>query len=81
MLKLAGANAQLPLPPELLAREAAHVAGVPVTHAAAMGGGWHAFTLTCGSAAMCDAAVARLRANAGYAAVEHDERRRARDLP
>jgi len=81
MLKLAGANADLAFTPDILAREAAHAAGLPVAYAAAMGGGWHAFIVTCPSAAACDAAVERLRADPAYAAVERDPRRRARDLP
>jgi hypothetical protein len=73
MVKLAAAGATLP--PELIAREAAHAAQLPVRHAAASGGGWHALAITCPSTALCDAAVERLRADPAYAAVERDERR------
>lgn len=73
MVKLvAGGEA---LPAEIIAREAAHAAQLPVRHAAASGGNWHALAITCPSTALCDAAVARLRANPAYAAVEPDERR------
>ena len=77
MVKLAAGDDALPT--EIIAREAAHAAQLPVRHAAASGGGWHALAITCPSAALCDAAVARLRANAAYAAVERDERRVAPD--
>jgi len=73
MVKLAAGGEALPA--ELVAREAAHAAQLPVRHAAAAGGAWHALAITCPSTALCDAAVARLRASPAYAAVQPDERR------
>ncbi len=75
MVKPAAAGAALP--PDLLAREAAAAAQLPVRHAAAVGDGWHALAITCPSAAVCDAAVERLRASPLYTAVAPDERRGA----
>lgn len=60
-----------------IAAEASHVAGVPVAHASAAGGEWHALALHCPSAAACDAAVRRLaEARALYDHVQRDPRRR-----
>jgi hypothetical protein len=58
-----------------IAAEAARVAGVPVTYAAATSTTWHALFLHC-AGPECDAAIARLRA-AGtvYQAVELDRRK------
>ena len=59
-----------------IAAEAARVAGVPVTYAAATSATWHALALHCAGAAECDAAVARLRgAGASYQAVEIEGRK------
>jgi hypothetical protein len=59
-----------------IADEAARVAGVAVSYAAATSPSWHALVLRCADAAACDAAIARLRA-AGtlYQAVEVDGRK------
>ena len=58
-----------------IASQAARIAGVPVTYAAATSSTWHALALECAGAS-CDAALARLRA-AGevYQAVEIDGRK------
>lgn len=51
-------------------------AQLPVTYAAAASPSWHALALRCGSAAECEAAIARLRGAAStYSAVELDGRR------
>jgi hypothetical protein len=56
--------------------DAARIAGVRVSYAAAAGSAWHAIVLHCRGAAECDAAVARLRAATGtYLAVEIDGRK------
>jgi len=58
-----------------IAADAARVAGVPVTYAAATSTTWHALVLHC-SAARCDDAIARLRAaGTAYQAVEIDARK------
>lgn len=58
-----------------IAAQAARVAGVPVTYAAATSSTWHALTLHCAGAG-CDAAIARLRAaDTLYQAVEIDGRK------
>ncbi|HSC62508.1 MAG TPA: hypothetical protein VLD35_02660 [Caldimonas sp.] len=58
-----------------IASQAAHVAGVPVTYAAATSSTWHALVLQCAGAS-CDAALARLRAASEiYQAVEIDGRK------
>ena len=58
-----------------IAAEAARVAGVPVTYAAATSAVWHALALHC-AGARCDAAIARLRAaDTLYQAVEIDGRK------
>ena len=58
-----------------IAAEAARVAGVPVTYAAASSPVWHALVLRC-TGAQCDAAIARLRAaDTVYQAVEIDGRK------
>ena len=55
--------------------EAARIAGVPVTYAAATSSAWHALLLRCAGAG-CDAAIARLRAaDTVYLAVEIDGRK------
>ncbi len=55
--------------------EAARVAGVPVTYAAATSATWHALFLHC-AGARCDAAISRLRAaDTLYQAVEIDGRK------
>jgi hypothetical protein len=59
-------------------RQAAATARTPVTYVSATSDRWHALALGCGSAADCDAAVARLRADhADYESVEIDQRRRS----
>ena len=51
-------------------------AQVPVTYAAAASPAWHALALRCGSAAECEAAIARLRsAVSTYSAVELEGRK------
>jgi hypothetical protein len=58
-----------------IAAEAARVAGVPVTYAAATSATWHALFLHC-AGPRCDAAIARLRAaDTVYQAVELDRRK------
>jgi hypothetical protein len=58
-----------------IAAEAARIAGVPVTYAAATSATWHALALHC-AGARCDAAIARLRAaDSLYQAVEIDGRK------
>ena len=59
-----------------IADQAARVAGVAVSYAAATSPSWHALVLRCADSAACDAAIARLRA-AGtlYQAVEVDGRK------
>ena len=60
---------------DAIAAEAARIAGVPVTYAAATSSTWHALTLHC-AGARCDAAIARLRAaDTLYQAVEIDGRK------
>jgi len=61
-----------------IAAEAARVAGVPVTYAAATSTSWHALALRCASAAACDAALARLRAAGAIYQVVEIEGRKAR---
>jgi len=71
MVKLAHASADA----NAIAGEAARVAGVPVTYAAAASPTWHALALHCAGAG-CDAAIARLRAAGSvYQAVEIDGRK------
>ena len=58
-----------------IAAEAARIAGVPVTYAAATSATWHALSLHC-AGGRCDAAIARLRAaDTLYQAVEIDGRK------
>jgi hypothetical protein len=58
-----------------IAADAARVAGVPVTYAAAASSTWHALFLHCADIG-CDAAIARLRAASTlYQAVEIDGRK------
>ena len=58
-----------------IAAQAAQIAGVPVTYAAATSSTWHALALHCAGAA-CDAAIGRLRAaDTLYQAVEIDGRK------
>ena len=58
-----------------IAAEAARIAGVPVTYAAATSATWHALSPHC-AGARCDAAIARLRAaDTLYQAVEIDGRK------
>lgn len=60
---------------EALARHASRIAGLPVRHLAANGGGWHAVVLGCAELAQCDAGLQRLRAQgADFQAVEPDTR-------
>ena|SRR6478672_11147924 len=71
MVKLAHASDDA----KTIAAEAARVAGVPVTYAAATSTTWHALWLHCGGA-RCDDAIARLRAaDRAYQAVEIDGRK------
>jgi hypothetical protein len=58
-----------------IAAQAARIAGVPVTYAAATSSTWHALAVHCAGAG-CDAAIARLRAaDTLYHAVEIDGRK------
>lgn len=60
---------------EALAHHASRIAGLPVRHLAANGGGWHAVVLGCAELAQCDAGVQRLRAQReGFEVVEPDTR-------
>jgi hypothetical protein len=62
--------------PGAIAAEAARIAGVPVSYAAATSASWHALAVHCGDAAACDAAIGRLRsAGSIYQAVEIDGRK------
>lgn len=71
MVKLARASEDA----NAIAVEAARVAGVAVTYAAASSPVWHALVLRC-TGAQCDAAIARLRAaDTVYQAVEIDGRK------
>ena len=71
MVKLAHASDDA----NAIAAEAARIAGVPVTYAAATSATWHALALHC-AGARCDAAIARLRAaDTLYQAVEIDGRK------
>ena len=59
-----------------IAEQAARVAGVAVSYAAATSPSWHAQVLRCADPAACDAAIARLRGAATlYQAVEVDGRK------
>lgn len=61
---------------DAISAEAARIAGVSVSYAAATSQAWHALVLRCVSAAECDAALARLRAaSATYQTVEIDGRK------
>ncbi|MEO8836957.1 MAG: hypothetical protein ABI364_09485 [Caldimonas sp.] len=58
--------------------EAARLAGVPVSYAAAVSPSWHALALHCADAAQCAAAIDLLRgAGATYQAVEIEGRKAA----
>jgi hypothetical protein len=58
-------------------REVSSAAGVPARHLSSTSPQWHALLLRCASAAECDAAVRRLRADAAtFEAIQLDERRR-----
>jgi hypothetical protein len=60
-----------------IVRQASAAAGTPVRYLAATSLQWHALGLRCGSAADCDAALQRLRADAAhFEAVQRDERKR-----
>ena len=64
--------------PDVIARQAARVAGTAVRYAAAISPQWHALALSCADAAGCEAAMQRLRADTNtYEAVQRDERKRA----
>ena len=71
MVKLAHASDDA----KAIAADAARIAGVPVTYAAATSSTWHALALHCAGTG-CDAAIARLRAaDTLYQAVEIDGRK------
>ena len=60
-----------------IVRQASAAAGEPVRYLAASSTQWHALALHCASAAACDAALQRLRADvANFEAVQRDERKR-----
>jgi hypothetical protein len=59
-----------------ISSQASRLTSVPVTYAASTGSDWHALALRCATAAICDAAVERLRHAAKiYEAVEIDGRK------
>ena len=65
-----------------IARQAAAIAGVPVSYAAAVSPQWHALRLHCASARDCAAALQRLHEQVSvYDVVQPDERRRAASSP
>lgn len=60
-----------------IAADASAASGHAVRYVSAVSEHWHALSLACGSAADCDAALQRLRADtARFAAVQRDERKR-----
>lgn len=59
-----------------IAADASAASGRAVRYVSAVSDEWHALSLACGSAPDCDAALARLRADARFAAVQRDERKR-----
>ena len=62
---------------QAIVRQASAAAGEPVRYLAATSLQWHALALRCGSAAACDAALQRLRADAAnFEAAQRDERKR-----
>ena len=63
-----------------IAAEAARIAGVRVSYAAATSVQWHALALHCASAAECDAAIARLRAASNVYQTVEIEGRKARSV-
>jgi len=60
---------------QAIATQASHAAGVPVGYAASVSSSWHSLSVHCVDAAACEAAIARLRQNSAYAAVEPDGRK------
>jgi hypothetical protein len=76
-LRLLVKLAQPSTDPASIAREASAAAGVPARYLSGTSPQWHALALRCGSAAECDAALGRLRADgATFEAIQLDERRR-----
>lgn len=60
-----------------IARETSTAAGVPARYLSGTSPQWHALALHCASAAECDAAMRRLRADAAtFESIQLDERRR-----
>ena len=60
-----------------IASQVSQSAGVPARYLAATSAAWHAVALECDGAEVCEAALARLRADSRhFDAVERDERKR-----